>query len=85
VVVSVHSTTARSWPDPNLNNRWLGVATPLWAINSPVPQRLVTVGAGRLEPDGGKTAAGTGQNPKCPEKGGRQRVVWHEDTGCRLR
>jgi len=61
--------TAGSWPDPNLHNRWPGVGPRYFPINSPVPQRLVTVGTGRWESDGGKTAVGTGQNPKCPEKG----------------
>ena len=61
--------TAHSWPDPNLNNRWPGVAPRYFPINSPVPQRLAPVGAGPWGSDRGKTAAGNRQNPKCPETG----------------
>ncbi len=69
MVVSGHSTTARSWPDPNWNNRWPGVGPRYFPINIPVPQRLVPVGAGQWGLGGGKTAAGTGQNPRAPKRG----------------
>ena len=69
MVVSWPRTTARSWPDPNLNDRWPGVVPRYFPINPNSAATFGTRGAGQEDPDGGKTAVGTGQNLKCPEMG----------------
>jgi hypothetical protein len=69
VVVSGRSTTARSWPDPNLNNPWPGVDPRYFPINSPVPQRLVPVVPDCGNPAGAKPLPVPAKTQSAPKKG----------------
>ncbi|MCX6699486.1 MAG: hypothetical protein NTV68_06100, partial [Methanomicrobiales archaeon] len=57
------------WPDPNWNNRWPGVVPRYFPINSPVPQRLVPVGAGQWDPAGAKPQPVPAKTRITPKKG----------------
>jgi hypothetical protein len=69
VVVSGRSTNARSWLDPDLNNPGSGIIPRYFTIFLHSATAFGTRGARRHEPDGGKTAVGTSQNPSAPKKG----------------
>jgi len=76
VVVSWHSTTARSWPDPNLNNRWPGVVPRYFPINPNSATTFGTRGCRTVETRRGQNRCRRYRpNPQVPRKGGRQKVV----------
>ena len=69
MVVSGRSTTARSWPDPSLNNRWPGVVPRYFSHNPNSATTFGIVVPACGNPAGAKPLAGTAKTLSAPKMG----------------
>jgi len=65
--------TPRSWPDPNLNNRWPGVVPRYFPINPNSAATFGTRGAGLWDPTGAKPLQVPAKTRSAPKRGSAKR------------